>query len=56
MLHELAGAIKTAAVLLRLWRAVRHGGARRPWAGLGAACHIKGGINAWKQAGGSPTR
>ena len=34
-----------------------------PWAvraahgaGLGAACHIKGGINAWKQAGGPLTR
>jgi sulfur dioxygenase len=57
MLHELAGATSKRLLFYcafgeRSAMAVRaaHG------AGLGSACHIKGGINAWKQAGGPLTR
>jgi rhodanese-related sulfurtransferase len=57
VLHELARATSKRLLFYcaygeRSAMAVRaaHG------AGLGSACHIKGGINAWKQAGGPLTR
>ena len=55
-LHARAGAAsgKTLGVLLRLRRALRHGGAGRPGSvGIASARHIEGGMAAWTKAGGA---
>ena len=43
---------QAAGVLLRLRRALGHGGAGGPGRRHRPACHIEGGIDAWKKAGG----
>ena len=54
MLHELRDSPRQAhGLLLRLRRALGHGGAGGAQdAGIASACHIHGGIQAWKEAQG----
>jgi hypothetical protein len=53
MLHELASATAKRIVFYRLRRAVGDGRAGGAGSGIASACHIHGGIDAWRRANGT---